>query len=480
MLQHMSLQSCTSHKAVLNTSHKAVLNTSHKAVLNTSHKAVLNTSHKAVLNTSHKAVLNTSHKSVLINNGVLNGRQSAAPKVQLSHSPSGGAGGGSNGNVARSDSGGVEASGGQSGKSETVLSKAQQMALSSSALGSLLLGKKKIGGKIQLHLPAMTEFAEEDDDEAAGGVADAGDSVKTRRGPSNAGTGLFSLLPKPKNATKGKEANRSLVPHILSKPAKKHVPSKRKIPQCVSLNDPKVAVAPEKKLISGLGVYETSDDEDEGASDGHSDFFSLETSNSITVAVDKVSLNTESFLISNELDEASARLSSSPASSVSITGPVSYPSSSCSYRSVDNYDVRLGQPMNAQMLATEDHKPLTNSASSLEAPNSQNQLDPSQMDDETWRRLTGKKRKAEDLSIIDFNPDDALLSRDELMNQVISQQKPNQSHSKKKGNLPSQQQKRKHQITYLAHQAKEREIELQNEWSTGKAKKMQTRAKYGF
>ncbi|KAA0203530.1 hypothetical protein HAZT_HAZT008264 [Hyalella azteca] len=92
----------------------------------------------------------------------------------------------------------------------------------------------------------------------------------------------------------------------------------------------------------------------------------------------------------------------------------------------------------------------------------------------------GKKRKLDELEIIDVNRDDALLSRDELMNQVVSQQKPSQSHSKKKGNLPSQQQKRKHQITYLAHQAKEREIELQNEWSSGKMKKMQTRAKYGF
>ena len=101
------------------------------------------------------------------------------------------------------------------------------------------------------------------------------------------------------------------------------------------------------------------------------------------------------------------------------------------------------------------------------------------IDDEAWRRLTGKKRKTDiDLAnIIEVNADDNLLTRDEWMLKSISEEKP---MSQKKGNLPSQQQKRKHQITFLAHQAKEREVELKNDWSAGRAKKLQSREKYGF
>lgn len=40
--------------------------------------------------------------------------------------------------------------------------------------------------------------------------------------------------------------------------------------------------------------------------------------------------------------------------------------------------------------------------------------------------------------------------------------------------------KKKHQITYLAAQAKAREVELKNQWAQNKASKRQTQAKYGF
>ncbi|NXX49681.1 PRCC protein, partial [Tricholaema leucomelas] len=52
--------------------------------------------------------------------------------------------------------------------------------------------------------------------------------------------------------------------------------------------------------------------------------------------------------------------------------------------------------------------------------------------------------------------------------------------SQKKGDQPTGQQRRKHQITYLIHQAKERELELKNTWSENKLSRRQTQAKYGF
>lgn len=41
-------------------------------------------------------------------------------------------------------------------------------------------------------------------------------------------------------------------------------------------------------------------------------------------------------------------------------------------------------------------------------------------------------------------------------------------------------QKKKHQITYLAAQAKAREVDLKNQWAQNKSTRRQTQAKYGF
>lgn len=41
-------------------------------------------------------------------------------------------------------------------------------------------------------------------------------------------------------------------------------------------------------------------------------------------------------------------------------------------------------------------------------------------------------------------------------------------------------QKKKHQITWLAAQAKAREVELKNQWAANRNTRKQTQAKYGF
>lgn len=49
-----------------------------------------------------------------------------------------------------------------------------------------------------------------------------------------------------------------------------------------------------------------------------------------------------------------------------------------------------------------------------------------------------------------------------------------------KGPMPSHTAKKKHQITYLAYQAKQNEVKLKNEWAQGKINRMEARSKYGF
>lgn len=49
-----------------------------------------------------------------------------------------------------------------------------------------------------------------------------------------------------------------------------------------------------------------------------------------------------------------------------------------------------------------------------------------------------------------------------------------------KGPAPTSLAKRKHQITYLAYQAKQNELKLKNEWAQGRINRDQARSKYGF
>lgn len=95
-------------------------------------------------------------------------------------------------------------------------------------------------------------------------------------------------------------------------------------------------------------------------------------------------------------------------------------------------------------------------------------------------RIQGKKFRNEKVDFIEINADDALVGNQEILLKAISEEKDNPRMSHKKGEGPTAMQKKKHQLTYLVHQAKEREIELKNMWSQNKHSKRQSAAKYGF
>ncbi|XP_022117652.2 proline-rich protein PRCC [Pieris rapae] len=105
------------------------------------------------------------------------------------------------------------------------------------------------------------------------------------------------------------------------------------------------------------------------------------------------------------------------------------------------------------------------------------------LDEEAILKLCGArgKRKREEIQIVDVNQQEVLKdAREMLLKGLMDDTTKRQSHSKKKGNEPTSQQKRKHQITYLAHQAKANEAELQNQWANNRMTKRQTQSKYGF
>ncbi|CAF4950179.1 unnamed protein product [Pieris macdunnoughi] len=105
------------------------------------------------------------------------------------------------------------------------------------------------------------------------------------------------------------------------------------------------------------------------------------------------------------------------------------------------------------------------------------------LDEEAILKLCGArgKRKREEIQIVDVNQEEVLKdAREMLLKGLMDDTTKRQSHSKKKGNEPTSQQKRKHQITYLAHKAKANEAELQNQWANNRMTKRQTQSKYGF
>ncbi|XP_051527771.1 proline-rich protein PRCC-like [Myxocyprinus asiaticus] len=106
----------------------------------------------------------------------------------------------------------------------------------------------------------------------------------------------------------------------------------------------------------------------------------------------------------------------------------------------------------------------------------------SMFNDEAFRRLQGKQNRGrEEIKFLEIKGDDQLSGNKQWMTKnMTTEMEPRKSFSKKKGDQPTGQQRRKHQITYLIHQAKERELELKNNWADNKLSRRQTQAKYGF
>lgn len=116
----------------------------------------------------------------------------------------------------------------------------------------------------------------------------------------------------------------------------------------------------------------------------------------------------------------------------------------------------------------------------------QQQQQQQEEEDEIVKQIRGKTRREmrEKIVIVDVNADDALLSRDEWMTKTLTEEKFGGGGGGRRknsdGHMPSAKERQKHQITFLAHQAKERELELKNSWAQNRVTKMQTQAKYGF
>lgn len=303
---------------------------------------------------------------------------------------------------------------------------------------SVAVKKKKEKKKIQFIIPSLSEFAEEEEEEEEKEIPE-----RKKVQPSSLGTGLFAVLPEPKNLAV-KETKRSLVPHILTKRPTEPPPKK-----------------PRKAPTQVRPLVEANDSDEEAETGGSSDFFSL-----TDTAPDPATLGRAVASITTAPDVEPPV----PRTPVSQNLPVS--------------EDRVNEPVASMNAYTDNVYHQTHSEEQDFYPvqgQEEQTPQPASFDQEAMLRLTGKRRgKGEAINFIDVSADDALLTRDEWMTKALTEEKPTQSFSKKREGMPSQRTKQKHQITFLAHQAKERELELKNNWAQNRMTKMQTQAKYGF
>ncbi|XP_029920276.1 proline-rich protein PRCC [Myripristis murdjan] len=291
------------------------------------------------------------------------------------------------------------------------------------------------------------------------------------------GTGLSSLLPQPKNLTV-KETQRPLIPHTLTKRPEPKGPKPGTPAQGLlgSSASPSAIKAAAKSAALQLARQIATDDQDAEEDVAPENYFSLGESSQPLPAV-VPSLDPEpgapsdllSFVPGDESGQSDAPLDfgsnhegvstwgvQNPQYQQPIAGPEAFPQG--------YYNEPYYQDPNPALAEAEEPGPSA------------------MFDDEAFMRLQGKRNRGkEEVKFLEIKGDDQLIGSQQWMTKSMSEEKQErQSFSKKKGDQPTGQQRRKHQITYLIHQAKERELELKNSWAENKLTRRQTQAKYGF
>ncbi|KAI4905429.1 hypothetical protein NFI96_026320 [Prochilodus magdalenae] len=328
---------------------------------------------------------------------------------------------------------------------------------------------KKRGEPVKISVPEI---------KAASSDSDEDEPVRKKAGVQ--GAGLSSLLPQPKNLVL-KETQRPLVPHALTKrPAP--APSKGTKPgtHAVSGTSPSPSAIKAAAKSAALQLARQMAADEDGSDDelAPENYFSLPESSTQqatatypeTQPYAPPSLHLPPSIEDAPLDFGSkAESHPKPAWADYQRGDYQSPDQEPGDPSAkpcpqDYYSEGYYQDQGAEFIEQEEPE-----SSTL-------------FNDEAFRRLQGKQNRGkEEIKFLEIKGDDQLSgSQQWLTKNMSTETEPRKSFSKKKGDQPTGQQRRKHQITYLIHQAKERELELKNNWADNKLTRRQTQAKYGF
>ncbi|XP_032843686.2 proline-rich protein PRCC [Tyto alba] len=318
------------------------------------------------------------------------------------------------------------------------------------------------------------------------------------------GSGLSALLPQPKNLTV-KETNRLLLPYAFSrkagdnasdsKPAKAPTSSSKTKP----LSKPAVPTTPSPSAIKAAAksaalqvtkqITQEEDDSDEEVEPEN--YFSLSDRSEPSV------VGAETYMYSGTVvseDPPPGTETEPQFQDAAANAPLEFKTGAGSSGAQHSWAPKPGEDYGSQPYS---QFPAYGEAGAYyqdyysggyyqemepaQAPPQEMSTDSSFIDDEAFKRLQGKRNRGrEEINFVDIKGDDQLSGAQQWLTKSLTEEKTMKSFSKKKGDQPTGQQRRKHQITYLIHQAKERELELKNTWSENKLSRRQTQAKYGF
>ncbi|XP_009462717.1 PREDICTED: proline-rich protein PRCC, partial [Nipponia nippon] len=318
------------------------------------------------------------------------------------------------------------------------------------------------------------------------------------------GSGLSALLPQPKNLTV-KETNRLLLPYAFSrkagenasdsKPAKAPTSSSKTKP----LSKPAVPTTPSPSAIKAAAksaalqvtkqITQEEDDSDEEVKPEN--YFSLSDGNETSV------VGAETYMYSGTVvseDPPPGTETEPQFQDAAANAPLEFKTGAGSSGAQHSWAPKPGPPQPYSQFPAYSEAGVAGAyyqdyyssgyyqeMEPAQAPPQEMSTDSSFIDDEAFKRLQGKRNRGrEEINFVDIKGDDQLSGAQQWLTKSLTEEKTMKSFSKKKGDQPTGQQRRKHQITYLIHQAKERELELKNTWSENKLSRRQTQAKYGF
>ncbi|XP_034748103.1 proline-rich protein PRCC isoform X2 [Etheostoma cragini] len=293
------------------------------------------------------------------------------------------------------------------------------------------------------------------------------------------GSGLSSLLPQPKNLTR-KEIERPLIPYTLTKRQEPKGPKPGTPAQGLlgSSASPSAIKAAAKSAALQLARQIATDDQDNEEEITPQNYFSLGESSQPLPSVIPI-LDPEPSVPAEPLAPAPADADELGQSDAPLDFGGNHEGAGAWGGQYPQFEQPMAGPEalpQGYYNETYYQDPDAESAETEEPGNS------AMFDDEAFMRLQGKRNRGkEEVKFLEIKGDDQLSGNQQWMTKSMTEEKQaRQSFSKKKGEQPTGQQRRKHQITYLIHQAKERELELKNSWAENKLTRRQTQAKYGF
>lgn len=289
--------------------------------------------------------------------------------------------------------------------------------------------------RAQIIIPSLNEFDDEEEEEE--------ENKKKKFRPAQTGSGLIGMLPAPKH---GSLTTKQLTPQVVARPPPPRKPvSKQPVPKARAASAPQPATS---------YPWEQDDNDDPDSTEDSPNFFTFSEPPLPKVNIDA------------ELHDAASVSSAAPAGSLASSSygePESEPQPSVNVE--PGPDVQ--QPAacrKGKIVYAEPEEPGT-SVYDVE------------LDDGALVRLRGKRQ--EEINIIDVCADNQ-IDKTQILIRGLTEQPTYSSPSNTSDFNTSQQHRRKHQITYLAQQAKAREQELKNTWAQNRMTKRQTQAKYGF